>query len=61
VKPPPYAAGSEVDHFAKFCADHLVQSVDRWNGEPPGLYRAQREFFNEALAFDEHGCRSGNR
>jgi phage terminase large subunit-like protein len=55
VKPPAYAAGSEVDHFATFCADHLVQSVDRWNGEPLELYPAQREFFNEALAFDEAG------
>jgi phage terminase large subunit-like protein len=55
VKPPPYAAGSEVDHFARFCADQLVQSVDRWNGEPLELYPAQLKFFNEALAYDERG------
>jgi phage terminase large subunit-like protein len=55
VKPPAYAAGSEVDHFDRFCRDQLVQSVDRWYGEPLELYPAQLEFFNEALAFDENG------
>lgn len=55
MKPPPYAAGSEVDHFAKFARDHLVQSTDRWNGKPLKLYSAQRGFFAEALAFDDHG------
>jgi phage terminase large subunit-like protein len=55
VAPPPYAAGSEVEHFETFCRDHLIQSVDRWAGEPLVLYPAQREFFNEALAYDEHG------
>ncbi len=55
MKPPAYAEGSEVEHFATFCADQLVQSVDRWNGAPLDLYPAQREFFNEALAYDEHG------
>jgi phage terminase large subunit-like protein len=55
VKPPSYAAGSEVDHFARFCADQLVQSVDRWSGHPLELYPAQLEFFNEALSYDEHG------
>jgi Phage Terminase len=29
--------------------------VDRWNGEPLELYPPQLEFFNEALAYDEHG------
>ena len=29
-----YAAGSEVDHFAKFCREHLIQSEDRWEGKP---------------------------
>jgi phage terminase large subunit-like protein len=55
VKPPPYAAGSELEHFESFCRDHLVQGVDRWAGKPLELYDAQRRFFNEALAYDEHG------
>jgi phage terminase large subunit-like protein len=55
VKPPPYAAGSELDHFAAFCRDQLVQSVDRWDGEPLELYPAQESFFNEALAYDDTG------
>ena len=29
-----YAAGSELDHFATFCREHLIQSVDRWEGKP---------------------------
>jgi hypothetical protein len=28
-----YAAGSEVDHVATFCREHLIQSEDRWEGE----------------------------
>ena len=28
-----YAAGSELDHFATFCREHLIQSEDRWEGE----------------------------
>lgn len=59
MKPPGYATGSEVEHFERFCRDQLVQSVDRWNGEPLELYPAQFEFFNEALAFDEHGLPIG--
>jgi hypothetical protein len=27
-----YAAGSEIEHFAKFCRGHLIQSEDRWEG-----------------------------
>jgi phage terminase large subunit-like protein len=50
-----YAAGSEVDHFAKFCREHLMQSEDRWEGEPLVLEAWQRRLFGEALAFDEEG------
>jgi hypothetical protein len=34
-----YAAGSEVRHFAAFCKTHLIQSEDRWEGEPLELER----------------------
>ncbi len=50
-----YAAGSEVDHFAKFCKEHLVQSEDRWEGKPLSLEPWQRRMMGEALAFDEDG------
>jgi hypothetical protein len=53
MKPPAYAARSDLEHFERFCGDHLVQSVDRWNGVPLQLYPAQRKFFNEALAYDQ--------
>ena len=50
-----YAAGSEVDHFAKFCKEHLVQSEDRWEGKPLVLEPWQRRMMGEALAFDADG------
>ena len=50
-----YAAGSEFDHFAKFCKEHLVQSEDRWEGKPLILEPWQRRMMGEALAFDEDG------
>jgi hypothetical protein len=50
-----YAAGSEVDHFAKFCREHLIQSEDRWEGKPLVLEPWQRRMMGEALAFDSDG------
>ena len=38
-----YAAGSEVDHFARFCREHLIQSEDRWEGQPLKLEPSQEE------------------
>ena len=55
MKAPEYASGSDVQHFERFC-NQLVQSTDRWDGEPLDLYEEQREFFNEALAHDETGA-----
>ena len=37
-----YAAGSELDHFARFCREHLMQSEDRWEGKPLVLEPWQR-------------------
>jgi phage terminase large subunit-like protein len=50
-----YAAGSEVDHFAEFCATHLVQWIDAWDGLPLELEPFQRELMGEVLAYDDHG------
>ena len=50
-----YAAGSEVDYFAKFCREHLIQSEDRWEGKPLVLEPWQRRMLGEALAFDSDG------
>jgi phage terminase large subunit-like protein len=50
-----YAAGSELDHFAKFCREHLIQSEDRWEGKPLILESWQRRMMGEALAFDSDG------
>lgn len=50
-----YAAGSEVLHFAEFCRDHLIQSEDRWEGQPLVLESWQKRFFGEALSFAEDG------
>jgi phage terminase large subunit-like protein len=50
-----YAAGSEVQHFATFCREHLVQSEDRWEGKPLELEPWQRRMMGEALAFDGDG------
>lgn len=50
-----YAVGSEVDHFAEFCREHLIQSVDEWDGLPLVLEPFQRRMMGEALAFDDRG------
>ena len=50
-----YAFESEVDHFAGFCEEHLVQSVDEWDGLPLVLEPFQRRMFGEALAYTESG------
>jgi phage terminase large subunit-like protein len=50
-----YAAGSEVDHFATFCRQHLIQSEDRWEGKPLVLETWQRRMMGEALAYDSDG------
>lgn len=50
-----YARGSEIGHFASFCAEHLVQSVDDWDGLPLELERYQLESMGEAMAYGEDG------
>ncbi len=50
-----YAAGSDVDDFADFCHEHLIQSIDRWDGEPLDLEPWQLDLFGQALSFDESG------
>ena len=45
----------DVDHFARFCEEFLVQSVDDWDGLPLRLESWQRRMFGEALAYDESG------
>jgi phage terminase large subunit-like protein len=50
-----YAKGSEVAHFAKFCAEHCEQSEDRWEGRPLILEPWQKRMMGEALAFDSTG------
>jgi phage terminase large subunit-like protein len=52
-----YAAGTEAEHFAWWCRETLVQSVDRFAGKPLVLERWQRELMGEALAVDEQGRR----
>jgi phage terminase large subunit-like protein len=49
------AAGSEVDHFAKFCREHLIQPEDRWEGKPLVLEPWRRKMVGDALAFDADG------
>lgn len=44
-----------MDHFAEFCHEHLIQSVDEWDGLPLDLEPFQRRVMGEALAFDEYG------
>ncbi len=51
-----YAAGSDVGDFREFCHEHLIQSVDRWDGEPLDLEEWQLDLFGEALAYDEAGA-----
>lgn len=50
-----YAAGSEVDHFRRFCSEYLVQSIDEWDGQPLNLEPFQRRLMGEALAYDSNG------
>jgi phage terminase large subunit-like protein len=50
-----YAAGSEIDHFTEFAAEHLVQWVDDWDGQPLALEPFQRRMMGEALAYREDG------
>jgi hypothetical protein len=47
-----YEAGSEVRHFSKFAREHLIQSEDRWEGQPLKLEPWQRRMLGEALG----GC-----
>ena len=44
-----YAAGSEVDHFAEFCREHLIQSEDRWEGKRLVLESWQRRMMGARL------------
>jgi hypothetical protein len=37
-----YAAGTEAKHFADFAREHLIESEDRWEGEPLRLEPWQR-------------------
>lgn len=46
---------SEVDHFADFCRDHLVQSIDQFDGLPLELEAFQRRFMDDALSYDDRG------
>ena len=51
-----YAKFSRVDHFAWWCEEHLVQSIDQFAGQPLVLEDWQLEFMGEALATkDEAG------
>ncbi|HXH89516.1 MAG TPA: terminase large subunit [Gaiellaceae bacterium] len=50
-----YAAGSEGDHFAAFCLQHLVLSTDRWDGLSLELEPFQRRMMGEALAYGPDG------
>jgi len=50
-----YASGSEADHFARFCKQFLVQSVDAWDGLPLELEPFEKRLMGEALAYDSNG------
>jgi hypothetical protein len=50
-----YAAGTEARHFSKFAREHLIQSEDRWEGQPLKLEPWQRRMLGEALAYDANG------
>ena len=50
-----YAAGSEIGHFNAFCKEFLVQSEDRWEGQPLDLEPWQKRMMGEALAYDDNG------
>jgi phage terminase large subunit-like protein len=48
-----YAVGSRARHFAYWCEEFLVQSIDQFAGEPLVLEDWQLEFMGEALATDD--------
>jgi phage terminase large subunit-like protein len=50
-----YAAGTEAKHFSDFAREHLIQSEDRWEGQPLKLEPWQRRMLGEALAYAENG------
>lgn len=45
-----YAEGTRADHFAWWCAEHCVQSIDVWEGQRLDLEPWQLAIFAEALA-----------
>lgn len=45
-----YAQATRIDHFAWWCSEHCVQTVDRFAGEPLALEDWQLEMMGEALA-----------
>lgn len=45
-----YAEATRAEHFAHWCAEHCVQSVDRFAGLPLELERWQLDMMGEALA-----------
>ena len=51
-----YAWGTRGDHFADFCAERLVQSIDQFDGEPLILEPWQGRLMAEALAVEESGA-----
>lgn len=48
-----YALGSRVDHFAWWCSEYLIQSIDQFAGEPLILEPFQVEIMGEALATND--------
>ena len=48
-----YAIGSRVEHFAWWCENYLVQSIDQFAGLPLILEPWQLEFMGESLATDD--------
>lgn len=48
-----YAAGTGVEHFAWWCSENLIQTVDPFTGQPLDLEPWQIEFMGEALAVDD--------
>ncbi len=50
-----YGRGSEAEHFAGFCHDYLIQSVDEWDGLPLDLEPFQLRLMGEALAYGDDG------
>lgn len=50
-----YAKGSEIQHFADFCKEHLILSNDRWAGLALELEAFQIRMMGEALAYDAEG------